>query len=124
LLGDKAIIGFSTHSLEQVERAPFDEIDYIGFGPIFDSQTKPGANPTVGIDLLRKAVQLSKVPVVAIGGIVVGTAAEVYKTGAASAAVIRDLEIAADLKDRVGEYLHLAAQVSPRREQERFSSRI
>jgi len=91
IVGPHTLIGISTHSNDEIDRA--QAADYIGFGPIFATQSKPGANlpPPHGIDGLRKAVQRSKVPVVAIGGITARTAAEVYAAGAHCVAAIAEL---------------------------------
>ena len=89
LLGDQAIIGFSTHNLEQALEASCMPINYIAFGPIFGTSTKENPDPAVGLAGLarvRQAVQ--KIPIVAIGGINHENAAEVIKAGADAVAVI------------------------------------
>jgi thiamine-phosphate pyrophosphorylase len=82
ILGPRAIIGVSTHSDAEIDAADF--ADYIGFGPIFATQSKPGAKlpPPHGIEGLRKAVQRARKPVVAIGGITAENAAAVREAGA------------------------------------------
>lgn len=110
LLGPKAIIGFSTHSVEEVLRAPITEVDYLGFGPIFETTTKRGENPVTGLKALCEGVQRSPLPVVAIGGITAERAKEVYATKVASVAVIRDLEIAENLRDRVALFYQASAR--------------
>ena len=87
ILGPDALIGLSTHTLAQVSSA--SAVDYIGFGPIFGTQTKDQAGVPVGTDQLAKAVQLSGVPVVAIGGIDHSNLREVRHTGVHSWAVVR-----------------------------------
>jgi len=71
IVGSDMKIGLSTHSAEQVVSAMemADRPDYIGFGPIFTTQTKKTAGPARGIEMLRSILPLSNVPVVAIGGI-------------------------------------------------------
>ncbi|MBK9163568.1 MAG: thiamine phosphate synthase [Acidobacteria bacterium] len=89
LLGDDAIIGFSTHSLAEAIAAAEEPIDYIAFGPIFPTATKTDTEPVVGLAQLteiRKA--LPNIPLVAIGGINVSNIADVIRAGADSAAVI------------------------------------
>lgn len=89
LLGDKATIGFSTHSIAQVETAIKLPVNYIAFGPIFPTSTKDNAEPAVGLDLLVKARSIAgDMPIVAIGGINEMNIASVMKAGADSAAVI------------------------------------
>jgi len=90
-LGPDAIIGFSTHTIEQATQAPTQELNYLAFGPVFDSPTKSGHALIAGTDELAKIVAQSTLPVVAIGGITKDTIAEVFASGASSAAVISDL---------------------------------
>jgi thiamine-phosphate pyrophosphorylase len=96
ILGPRALIGVSTHSDAEIDAA--QGADYIGFGPIFPTRSKPGVDlPTPhGIDGLRRAVQRSKAPVVAIGGITIENAAEVASAGARCAAAIAALCAAPD----------------------------
>src|SRR4051812_28063226 len=91
IVGPKMIIGISTHSDPEIDAA--QGADYIGFGPIFVTRSKPGAPlpPPHGIEGLRRAVQRSRVPVVAIGGITARTAQEVYAAGATCVASIADI---------------------------------
>ena len=96
VVGPRMIIGISTHSDAEIDAA--QGADYIGFGPIFATQSKPGAPlpPPHGIDGLRRAVQRSKVPVVAIGGITAANVRDIYRAGAHCAAAIAELCRAAD----------------------------
>jgi thiamine-phosphate pyrophosphorylase len=107
-------VGFSTHTLEQVATADATSADYIAFGPIFPTATKKNPDPVVGTELLRKARRLTKKPLVAIGGITLERAAEVYRAGADSLAVIRDLICAPNPAVRAREYVDVAASTSAR----------
>ena len=89
LLGPDALIGLSTHTISQVLSA--GPADYIGFGPVFTTSTKDAAGSPRGVDALRSAVQASKVPVIAIGGITHQNLASVQSTGAHGWAIVRDL---------------------------------
>lgn len=92
LLGPNAIIGFSTHTLEQAVEAAKMPVDYIAFGPIFPTSTKENPDPTVGLERLREIREATgKIPLVAIGGITRENAASVFEAGADSIAVISDL---------------------------------
>jgi thiamine-phosphate pyrophosphorylase len=62
----------------------------------------------VGLDFLRAARKLTRKPLVAIGGITVQSAGDVYRAGADSVAVISDLRDAADPARRASEYLQIA----------------
>ena len=107
-------VGVSTHTLEQVTAADRTSADYIAFGPIFPTATKKNPDPVVGTDLLRKVRQMTAKPLVAIGGITLERAAEVYGAGADSLAVIRDLICRPDPAARAREYLDVAASAPPR----------
>jgi thiamine-phosphate pyrophosphorylase len=85
-------IGLSTHNLEQVKAACAQEVDYIGFGPVYPTATKENPDPVTGIAGLRAAVAAATVPVVAIGGIALDRLPEIFSTGAAAVAVISALE--------------------------------
>src|SRR5580692_8511082 len=112
--GAKSWVGISTHTLEQLAAADRTSADYIAFGPIFTTATKQNPDPVVGTELLRKARQMTKKPLVAIGGITLERAAEVYRAGADSLAVIRDLICAPDPGVRAREYLEVAASTVSR----------
>jgi thiamine-phosphate pyrophosphorylase len=88
LLGPGALIGVSTHSDAEIDRAL--SADYIGFGPVFATASKPGSPlpPPHGIEGLRRAVRRSRVPVVAIGGITAANAGAVAGAGARCASAI------------------------------------
>lgn len=104
IVGADKIIGFSTHSLEQVRAVPYHLVDYIGFGPVAHSLTKPGANPVTGLGALAAAVKEAGCPVVAIGGINLSLAEAVAKTGAAAVAGIRELEESSDVAQLISKY--------------------
>lgn len=92
ILGDDAIIGFSTHNLKQALEAAKLPVDYIAFGPVYDTQTKENPDATVGLDALRSVLEVvNDFPLVAIGGINSGNLEQVLKSGADSAAIISDL---------------------------------
>jgi thiamine-phosphate pyrophosphorylase len=91
ILGAQALIGVSTHS--DAEIASARHADYIGFGPVYATASKPGAPlpPPHGAEGLARAVRQSRVPVVAIGGITPSNAGEVAAAGARCAAAIASL---------------------------------
>ncbi len=92
LLGDDAIIGYSTHNIAQARGAAILPVNYIAIGPIFQTSTKTNPDPEVGLDGL-KAVRdaVGDIPLVAIGGITPANAAAVIDAGADSVAVISAL---------------------------------
>jgi thiamine-phosphate pyrophosphorylase len=91
IVGPRALVGVSTHSDAEIDAA--QGADYVGFGPVFATASKPGAPlpPPHGLEGLRRAVERSKVPVVAIGGITVQNASEVVRAGARCVAAIGQL---------------------------------
>jgi len=92
LLGKDAIIGFSTHNIEQVREGLRLPIDYLAFGPIFLTTTKRDPDPIAGLDQLRQVRSLAgSLPVVAIGGINQSNAREALAEGADAVAVISAL---------------------------------
>ena len=95
LLGPAAIIGTSTHSLEQAQAALEEPVDYIALGPIFATPTKPNYGH-VGLDLIRPVVAQARCPVVCIGGIELATLDHVLEAGASCVAVVRAVCAAAD----------------------------
>ncbi|MFN3966675.1 MAG: thiamine phosphate synthase [Endomicrobiia bacterium] len=94
------IIGVSTHSISEAIQAEKDGADYISFGPIFKSPTKPELKP-VGLDLLKEVRQKVKIPVVAIGGINEKNIEEIKKTGVNSVAVISAISRKQNIEDAV-----------------------
>lgn len=91
ILGDKKIIGLSTHSIAQFEAALDTSADYIAVGPIYPTTTKADSSPVVGLDLLREARKIADRPIVAIGGINQERAREVIAAGADCVAAISAL---------------------------------
>jgi thiamine-phosphate pyrophosphorylase len=89
LLGEGAIIGLSTHNLEQAEIATTLPVDYVAFGPVFSTVTKLNPDPTVGLGSLRRIRSVvGNLPLVAIGGINSTSVKEVLGNGADAVAVI------------------------------------
>jgi thiamine-phosphate pyrophosphorylase len=115
ICGPQRWVGVSTHTLEQVAVADGTSADYIAFGPIFPTTTKQNPDAVVGTELLRGARKLTRKPLVAIGGITLERAAEVYGAGADSLAVVRDLICATSPGERARKYLEVAASAKSRK---------
>jgi thiamine-phosphate pyrophosphorylase len=104
-LGPGAIVGFSTHTIEQIEAAAREPLTYIAVGPVFGTTTKATGYGAVGLDLVRAAVaRAGGLPVVAIGGITLQRVPEVLASGASAVAVISDLVSDGDPASRVAAY--------------------
>jgi thiamine-phosphate pyrophosphorylase len=109
VLGEGAVIGFSTHNEEQLRDAENQPADYLALGPIFGTSSKLNPDPSVGLDELRRLRPLTARPVVAIGGITRANAQSVLEAGADSVAVIGDLfPEDGDIRSRVEEWLRIA----------------
>jgi thiamine-phosphate diphosphorylase len=94
------LVGWSTHTEEQVAAAREEPIDYIGFGPVFGTRSKASDYDARGPGLLAAAVKAAAPrPVVAIGGIDTANAHQVVAAGAAGAAVISTVAGAQDPAD-------------------------
>src|SRR6266478_7006128 len=109
LLGQEALVGYSTHNPHQLDAAAAEPVDYIAIGPIFATASKQNPDPVVGLDELRRCRARCVRPLVAIGGITRETARSVFAAGADSVAVIGDLIpencTSGDLRRRMEEWL-------------------
>ena len=92
LLGDEAVIGFSTHNVDQAIAAAGWPIDYLAIGPVFLTSTKENPDPVVALEGVRTVREaIGAVPLVGIGGITPANAREVIEAGADSVAAISGL---------------------------------
>lgn len=87
LLGQK-LIGRSVHSFEAAKQAESDGADFVIFGPVWESDSHPGSNPT-GLEALAEVAHALRIPVLAIGGVSEERIAECHAAGAAGFAAIR-----------------------------------
>ncbi len=102
-IAPNAKFGLSTHSLAQAATALVHQPDYIGFGPIYPTPTKQIADPAVGTDLLKQVLQISTVPVVALGGIFPENLPKVLAAGAKNVALVRYLMESVFFGERIDE---------------------
>jgi thiamine-phosphate pyrophosphorylase len=91
IIGPDRWLGVSTHNPEQLSEANETSADYLAIGPVFSTTSKDQPDPVVGLEGVRRARQLTRKPLVAIGGITRSNAASVIEAGADSVAVISDL---------------------------------
>jgi thiamine-phosphate pyrophosphorylase len=91
IIGTERWLGVSTHNPEQLREADRSSADYVAIGPVFSTSSKENPDPVVGLDGVRRARELTRKPLVAIGGITRANAASVIEAGADSVAVISDL---------------------------------
>jgi thiamine-phosphate diphosphorylase len=98
----RLLVGRSTHTLDQVRAACAEPIDYVAFGPVFETGSKRSSYDARGPALLAEAVVCAgSLPVIAIGGIDAKNAGEVTRAGAAGAAVISAVAGADDCEQAV-----------------------
>lgn len=90
IVGSRCRVGVSVHSVQAAEQAAAQGADYLFFGHIFSTQSKPGIHPR-GIDMLARVVQAVNVPVLAIGGITEQRIPQVLETKCAGVAVLSAL---------------------------------
>jgi len=116
LLGPGAIIGRSTHSVEQARQAMIDRATYFAIGPVWATPTKQG-RPGIGLDVAARAFEEAKLPVFAIGGIDAGNVGQLLAAGAERVAVCRSVigaddprAAAAGLKQRIASHLETRAE--------------
>lgn len=88
ILPAETLIGASARTEPKILQAISEGADYIGFGPIYGTTSKPDAETAKGLDRLREISDSAACPVIAIGGISVETAGEVIRAGAHGIAVI------------------------------------
>jgi thiamine-phosphate pyrophosphorylase len=91
------LLGLSAATLEEA-RAADGRADYIGAGPVWDTPSKPDADPAIGLEGLRELCGAVSTPVVAIGGVDASNAADCIRAGAVGVAVIRAARDAAALR--------------------------
>jgi thiamine-phosphate pyrophosphorylase len=104
IVGTDRIVGLSTHTREQIDRALETTADYVAVGPIFETGTKSTGYAARGLDLIAYAAGRGK-SIVAIGGITLERAAEVMAAGASGLAVITDLLRGGDPEARTRAFL-------------------
>jgi thiamine-phosphate pyrophosphorylase len=91
IIGPERWLGVSTHNSEQLREADLTSVNYLAIGPVFSTSSKDKPDPVVGLEGVRRARQVTRKPLVAIGGITRANAASVIEAGADSVAVISDL---------------------------------
>lgn len=110
VVGPNCAVGKSTHSLDQAIRAFYEGADYIGFGPIFPTPTKPDYAP-VGLSEIQKVHDAVRIPVFCIGGIKLDNLAKVIEAGARRVVMVSGLLQAAD----IAAYAHAAKELLNRK---------
>ena len=105
MLGERCVLGVSTHDAGQALEAVTQPIDYVAVGPVFSTATKKNPAPPLGLDGLAEICRRIDRPVVAIGGIRLENVEDVIASGASSIAVISDLIGHEDIEGRTRQFL-------------------
>jgi thiamine-phosphate pyrophosphorylase len=95
IVGAECAIGKSTHSVDQAIRAFNEGADYIGFGPIFATPTKPDY-PPIGLGDIDRVHESVRIPIFCIGGIKLDNLPKVIEAGASRVVIVSGLLQAAD----------------------------
>lgn len=90
LIGRDILVGKSTHSLEQARVAAHEGADYIGFGPLFATPTKPDYQP-IGLQDIRQVQREAVLPVFCIGGVKLENLPQVVAAGATRLVIVSGL---------------------------------
>jgi thiamine-phosphate pyrophosphorylase len=94
--GYRSMVGKSTHSMVQAIAAASEDVDYLGFGPIYATGTKPSYKP-IGLQDVRKVCDMVKKPVFCIGGIKLDNLAQVIEAGARRVVIVSGILQADDI---------------------------
>ena len=105
ILGREKLIGLSTHTIEQAADAEASGADYLGFGPIFHTETKDAGSPR-GLQLLHQLRKQIHMPIVAIGGITLESLRPVLETGIDAVAVASAI-LKGDIKENTTRFLEI-----------------
>ena len=106
MMGNGKIIGVSCQTLSQALKAQDQGADYIGFGTVFQTQTKPD-RLAMDLDLLQRVVKKVKIPIFPIGGITRENIRKLIPLGVSRVAVCRDILLAKDPVESVREFKNL-----------------
>jgi thiamine-phosphate pyrophosphorylase len=110
LLGPSALIGVSTHKLEEVLAAARDGADFVTFGPVYPTASKAAYGAPVGLEALRRACAATSLPIFALGGVKSNHIPQLQGAGAAGIAMISAIFSATDPQAAAE---HLSRQFPP-----------
>lgn len=117
ILGDEKIIGYSTHSLEDLLAAKNFNVDYFGLGPYRFTPTKENLHAVLALDGMNQIIQQAQVagitrPIIAIGGIQLNDVKEILKAGANGIAVSSAINLSRDPADAARKFLRQLETIS------------
>jgi thiamine-phosphate pyrophosphorylase len=100
VVGPDVFVGKSTHSLDQACAAADEQVDYIGFGPLYATGTKPDYMP-IGLADIAEAHRKLSLPIFCIGGVNEARLPEILAAGARRVVVVSALLLAVDVRQHV-----------------------
>lgn len=109
------LIGKSTHRFAQAVAAESEGANYVGFGPLFATPTKPG-RPAIGLEEIRRVHQAVTIPIFCIGGIKLENLEQIVAAGAQRVVIVSGLLQAADIADYARRVKDLLPTLATRRE--------
>jgi len=109
-----ALVGVSTHGLDEARAAEQAGADYILLGPVFHTPSKARYGTPVGVETLRAVAASVSIPVFAVGGVCMDNIDDVMRAGACGAAVIRAVLAAPEIKKNTGELIEAIAAFTRR----------
>ena len=97
------MLGTSAASVAEAKAGVALGAAYVGAGPVWETPTKPDADPAIGLDGLAEICEAVSVPVIAIGGIDAGNARDCIEAGAFGVAVVRAATDARAVSEALGD---------------------
>lgn len=97
------MLGTSAATVEEAKAGEELGATYVGVGPVWETPTKPDADPPIGLDGLARICEAVSIPVIAIGGVDARNAAECVSAGAAGVAVVRAAADARAISEALGD---------------------
>jgi thiamine-phosphate pyrophosphorylase len=112
------VIGYSPETDEQAAGSRPNGADYVGVGPVFGTNSKSDAGVPIGLEMLKRRIEIAGIPVVGIGGVSWENAASVIEAGAVGVAVVSAILAAPDpagASRRLVEAVQIARTTAPSR---------
>jgi thiamine-phosphate pyrophosphorylase len=106
ILAGDVLVGASVHSWAEAEQAQADGADYVTVSPIFETASKPGYGPALGLEILSEFCEALRTPVVALGGVTPETAVSCIEAGASAVAVMGEVMRADDPRETMRAYVN------------------
>lgn len=109
LVGGRKLVGLSTHNLNQIQASAAEPVDYVGFGPLYETGSKAIPDPIVGPERLSQAAGLTGYPIVAIGGMTTMRIRQLDLTKCHCVGIISAISAADDPLSTMKEMQHVIA---------------